>query len=321
VAWIAEVFSSDAPSLLGWIAAHTNRIELGAGAMQIPARSPAMTAMTVATLDTICAGRFRLGLGISGPQVSEGWHGVRFSRPLERTREYVDIVRLALRKESVGGLEYAGRHYTLPLPDGPGKALRLAMRPVRREVPIYPAAVGPKNLELAGEIAEGWLAVFFDPEFGADHLTHLRIGRQRAGLDLSGFDVVAGVPLVVGDDVAACADPVRHYTAYFVGGAGTREVNFYNWLAVRMGYGPEAREVQDRYLAGNMAGAAAAVPAELVDTTALLGPVDRVADRLQAYTEAGMTTLSVLLFPRDVADGVQTLRAVAGALDKSGIAE
>jgi F420-dependent oxidoreductase-like protein len=321
VVWIAEAFSSDAPSLLGWIAAHTKRIELGAGAMQIPARSPAMTAMTAATLDTICTGRFRLGLGISGPQVSEGWHGVRFGRPLERTREYVDIVRLALRKQRVGGLEYAGRHYALPLPDGPGKALRLAMRPVRREVPIYLAAVGPKNLELAGEIAQGWLAVFFDPEFGADHLTHVRIGRQRAGQNLSGFDVVAKVPLVVGDDVAACAEPVRHYTAHFIGGAGPREENFYYRLAVRMGYGPGAREVQDRYLAGSIAGAAAAVPAELVDATALLGPANRIADRLQAYAEAGVTTLSVLLFPRDVADGVRTLRAVADALDKSGVVE
>lgn len=319
--WIAEAFSSDAPSLLGWIAAHTSRIELGAGAMQIPARSPAMTAMTAATLDTLCAGRFRLGLGISGPQVSEGWHGVRFARPLARTREYVDIVRLALRRQNVSGLEYAGRHYSLPLPDGPGKTLRLAMRPVRRAVPIYLAAVGPKNLELAGEIAEGWLAVFFDPDFGTEHLAHLRIGRQRAGLDLCDFDVVAGVPLVVGDDIVDCADPVRHYTAHFVGGAGTREENFYHRLAVRMGYGPGVEEVQNRYLAGNMAGAAAVVPAELVDATALLGPVDRIADRLQAYAQAGVTTLSVLLFPRDVSDGVRTLRAVADALEKSGVAE
>lgn len=321
VVWVAEAFSSDVPSLLGWIAAHTDRIGLGAGVMQIPARSPAMTAMTAATLDAICEGRFRLGLGISGPQVSEGWHGVRFSRPLERTREYVDIVRSTLRREDVGGVRYAGRHYTLPLPDGPGKALRLAMRPVRREVPIYLAAVGPRNLELAGEIGQGWLAVFFDPEFGADHLTHVRIGRRRAGLDLTGFDVVAGVPLVVGHDVAACAEPVRRYTAHFIGGAGTREENFYHRLAVRMGYGRGAREVQDHYLAGNMTGAAAAVPAELVDATALVGPVGRIADRLRAYAEAGVTTLSVLLFPRDVADGVRTLRAVVAALDKSGVAE
>jgi hypothetical protein len=184
VAWVAEAYGSDSPTVLSWVGARTQRIHLGAAVMQIPARSPAMTAMTAATLDSLSGGRFRLGLGVSGPQVSEGWHGVRFDAPLGRTREYVDIVRMALRRDVVS---YEGRHFTLPLPDGPGKALKLGVRPVRDgQIPIYLAAVGPKNLELTGEIADGWLAIFFSPEFAGDLIGSLETGARRAGKGADG---------------------------------------------------------------------------------------------------------------------------------------
>jgi F420-dependent oxidoreductase-like protein len=274
--------------------------------------------MTAATLDTLSGGRFRLGLGVSGPQVSEGWHGVRFAKPLQRTREYVEIVRQAMAGRKVA---YDGQFYTLPLPDGPGKALKLGFHPVRDRVPIYLAAVGPKNLELAGELADGWLAVFLAPEFASEQLTSIAAGRAKAGLGLDGFDVVPAVPVVVGDDVSACAELVRWYAALYVGGMGSREQNFYNQLAVRMGYADAAREVQDLYLAKQHRDAAAAVPLEFIDRTSLLGPVERIAGRMREYAAAGVTTLSVSLFVADVESGVQTLRQVARALDQSGVGE
>src|SRR6266516_485322 len=275
VAWAAEAWGSDVVSVLSWVAAQTERIDVGSAIMQIPARAPAMTAMTAATLDTLSGGRFRLGLGVSGPLVSEGWYGVRFGQPLARTREYVEITRRALRRET---LRYQGRHYTLPLPDGPGKALKLTVHPVRDRIPVYLAAVGPKNLELTGEIADGWLAIFFSPEHAAGSLDPIRAGRAKAlgdaaGDELSGFDVVPTGPLIVGDDVAAAADAVRGYAALYIGGMGSREQNFYNALARRMGFDQAADEVQERYLARDYAGAQAAVPFELIDQTALLGPV------------------------------------------------
>jgi F420-dependent oxidoreductase-like protein len=314
-AWVAEAYGSDSPSIVAWLAGQTSRIDLGSAVMQIPARGPATAAMTAATLDLISGGRFRLGLGVSGPQVSEGWHGVRFAKPLARTREYVDIVKLALTRQPVA---YAGQHYTLPLPDGPGKALRLTVHPVRDRIPIYLAAVGPKNLELAGEIADGWLGVFFAPEYGQEHLAHVAAGRAKVGLGLSGFDVAPGVPVVIGDNVAMCAELVRNYAALYVGGMGSRDQNFYNQLAVRMGYAEAAREVQELYLAKRHRDAAAALPLELVDRTSLLGPVDRVAERLRDFAAAGVTTLLAITFG-DADTSVQTLRQLAEALDKSGV--
>src|SRR5688572_19652425 len=221
--WAAEAYGSDSVSMLSWIAGQTERIDVGAAVMQIPARTPAMTAMTAATIDTFSGGRFRLGLGVSGPQVSEGWHGVRYGKPLSRTREYVEIVRMALARETV---TYQGEHYTLPLPDGPGKALKLSFRPPRTDIPIYLAAVGPRNLELAGEIADGWLAIFFDPAMGDELLAPLAKGRAKVGKDLSGFDVVPGVPVVFGDDPEMCGELVRYYAALYIGGMGSREKNF-----------------------------------------------------------------------------------------------
>ncbi|MBW4700777.1 MULTISPECIES: LLM class F420-dependent oxidoreductase [unclassified Micromonospora] len=318
VVWAAEAYGSDSPSMLAWMAGQTQRIDVGSAVMQIPARTPAMTAMTAATIDALSGGRFRLGLGVSGPQVSEGWHGVRFAKPLARTREYVDIVKLAVARKEVA---YAGEHYTLPLPDGPGKALRLGFHPPREHIPIYLAAVGPKNLELAGEIADGWLAVFYAPEFAEEQLASVRAGRAKAGRELAGFDVVPSVPVVVGDDVASCAELVRWYAALYVGGMGSRQQNFYNQLATRMGYGDAARQVQDLYLARQQRDAAAAVPMEFIDRTSLLGPKERIAERMREYAAAGVTTLSVTLFVADRDSGVQTLRTVAEALDLSGVGE
>jgi F420-dependent oxidoreductase-like protein len=320
VVWAAEAYGSDSPSTLAWLAGQTQRIDLGAAVMQIPARTPAATAMTATTIDALSGGRFRLGLGVSGPQVSEGWHGVRFAKPLARTREYVDIVRMAIARKPV---EYAGEHYTLPLPDGAGKALRLGFHPPREDIPIYLASVGPKNLELAGEIADGWLAIFFAADTAADQLAAVAAGRARAGRTMEGFDVVPTVPVVLGDDpspdgVAACAEPVRWYAALYIGGMGSREQNFYNRLAVRMGYADAAREVQDLYLAKRQRDAAAAVPLEFIDRTSLLGTKQRIADRMRQYAAAGVTTLSVSLFAADIETGVRTLRTVAEALELSG---
>ncbi|WP_218969562.1 LLM class F420-dependent oxidoreductase [Streptomyces sp. JV178] len=337
--WVSEAYGSDAVTVLSWIAARTTRIDVGTAVLQIPARSPAMTAMTAATLDTLSEGRVRLGLGVSGPQVSEGWHGVRFASPLGRTREYVDLVRRALRREP---LAYEGAHFTLPLPDGPGKALSLTIRPPREHIPVYLAALGPKNLELTGEIADGWLPVFFSPAHAGKQLQSLRAGLARSGrtlggtgpvrsastLDASdgpdrpGFDIAPSVPVVTGPDWRACARRVRGYAALYLGGMGGRDDNHYTLLAERMGFGAEARTVQERFLAGDYPGAMAAVPLEFLDATSLLGPRERIAERMAQYAEAGVTTLNVM----PVGPGMpgpdraaQALRTAAEAAELTGL--
>jgi F420-dependent oxidoreductase-like protein len=316
--WAAEAYGSDAATVLAFVAAQTERIGIGSAIFQIPARTPAMTAMTAATLDSLSAGRFRLGLGVSGPQVSEGWYGVRFAKPLARTREYVAIVRQALARETV---RHEGEFWTLPLPDGPGKALRLTVQPVRDGMPLYLASVGPKNLELTGEIADGWLGIFFAPEHAPESLDHIKAGRPKGGKDMTAFDVVPTVPVVFGDDLAACAEPLRHYAALYVGGMGSREQNFYNRLAVRMGYGEAAEKVQDLYLARQHRDAAEAVPFEFIDRTSLIGPKERVRERLAAYAEAGVTTLSVASYAGSLDERVGALRTLADALDESGLGD
>ena len=318
VAWAAEAYGSDAATVLSWIAAQTTSIDIGSAIFQIPGRTPANCAMTAATLDTLSQGRFRLGLGVSGPQVSEGWHGVRFTKPLARTREYVDIVRMALRRERVA---YDGEFWQLPLPDGPGKALTLTVHPVRDSLPIYLAAIGPKNLELCGEIADGWLAIFFSPEDAPTLMQPLRDGRAKAGKTMEGFDVVPTVPVVPGKDVEACADLVRPYAALYVGGMGSREKNFYNQLMVRMGYEDQAIEIQERYMGKDYAGAAGAVPLEFLDRTSLLGPPERIGERLHAYADAGVTTLTVGSFAGTIDQRVGTLRMMGEVLEASGLAD
>lgn len=322
VCWVAEAYGSDAPTVLSWVAAQTQQIDVGAAVMQIPARTPAMTAMTAATLDTLSGGRFRLGLGVSGPQVSEGWHGVRFAKPLARTQEYVDIVRMALRRDRV---QYAGKHFTLPLPDGPGKPLKLTVHPIREQIPIYLAAVGLKNLELTGRIADGWLAVFFSPEHAALSLDPIKVGREQAGHSgadaMTGFDVVPTVPVVIDDDLDAAAAPIRGYAALYVGGMGSREQNFYNALACRMGFEAEAEQVQELYLNKQYEAAAQALPRDFVDATSLIGPPERIRDRMQAFAAAGVTTLTVSPFATTLERRLDTLRQTAEALEAAGLAE
>ncbi|MBL1116017.1 LLM class F420-dependent oxidoreductase [Streptomyces sp. 110] len=318
VCWAAEAYGSDAATVLAFVAAQTERIDVGSAIFQIPARTPAMTAMTAATLDTLSGGRFRLGLGVSGPQVSEGWYGVRFDKPLARTREYVEIIRKAMSRER---LTHEGQNWTLPLPDGPGKPLKLTVHPVREYIPLYIAAIGPKNLEQTGEIADGALVLFYDPEHAEETtLSSLRAGREKAGKDLEGFDVVPTVPMALGDDVRALADQFRPYTALYVGGMGSAKQNFYNKLAQRMGYEKEAAEIQEKYLSGDKEGAAAAVPHELIDSTALLGPVERMADRMQAYAGAGVTTLSLTPAGFTLEERLAGLRAGVEALERAGLA-
>lgn len=318
VCWAAEAYGSDAATVLSWVAAQTERIDVGSAIFQIPARTPAMTAMTAATLDSLSGGRFRLGLGVSGPQVSEGWYGVKFDKPLARTREYVEIVRKAMSRER---LTHEGEHWTLPLPGGPGKPIKLTVHPVREHIPLYIAAIGPKNLEQTGEIADGALLIF--P--AAEHLeetaiSSIRTGRERVGKTMDGFDVCPTLPIVVGDDVDALADLFRPYTALYVGGMGSRKQNFYNRLAQRMGYEKEAAEIQDKYLAGDKDGAAAAVPRQLIDSTCLLGSVERIADRMRAYADAGVTTLTLSPAGFTLDERLTALRAGVAALEHAGLA-
>lgn len=315
VIWAAEAYGSDAVTVLSWLAGRTTRIGLGSAVMQIPARTPAMTGMTAATLDALSDGRFHLGLGISGPQVSAGWHGVAFGKPLSRTREYVEVVRTVVRRELV---RHDGEHYPLPLPgaDGrAGKALRLIIHPVRQEIPIYLAAVGPRSIRLAGEIADGWLALFHAPSRADDNIARLREARGERGL--AGFDIVASVPASIGADLDVCADRVRDHAALYVGGMGSRDKNFYNEQACALGYAKEARAVQDLYLSGKREAAAAEVPFGLIDETSLLGPTDRITDRLAAFAASGVTTLSVVPHGDTYEEKAAALAVVAEALRRA----
>ncbi|MCW2600723.1 MAG: class F420-dependent oxidoreductase [Frankiales bacterium] len=318
VAWVAEAYGSDAPTILSWVAAQTTQIDIGSAIFQIPGRTPANCAMTAATLDSLSGGRFRLGLGVSGPQVSEGWHGVRFDKPLGRTREYTEIVKMALRREKV---RYQGQHYVLPLPDGPGKALQLTVHPVREQIPMYLAAVGPKNLELTGELFDGWLAIFYSPDYAKESLASIEAGRAKVGKTMAGFDVVPSMPLVVGDDPRACADPIRWYAALYIGGMGSRDKNFYNQLAVRMGYDEAAKAVQDLYLDRKYDEAAAAVPFEFLDQTSLLGSKERIAERMQVLAASGVTTLTITPSTGDLEERKRTLRVAVEALELSGVGD
>ena len=237
-AWVAEAYGSDAATVLAWLAAQTSTINLGSAVFQIPARSPAMTAMTAATLDQLSGGRFRLGLGLSGPQVAEGWHGQRFARPLARTRDYVTVVRMALERRRVA---YQGETLELPLPDGPGKALKLTITPAQPRLPIYLAAMGPKNLALAGELADGWLGFLYAPEHAGGFGDHLAAGAAGAGRDLDGFDVAPNVQVHISDDLAAARDTMRPFLALYIGGMGSRERNFYTEQAGRYGFAAGGR--------------------------------------------------------------------------------
>ena len=287
-AWAAEAWGTDAVSVLAWLGASTTRIKIGSAIMQIPGRTPSNTAMTAATLDLMSEGRFILGLGTSGPQVVEGWHGQPWGKPLVKTREYVEIVRTALRRDVV---EHHGEHYRIPY-DGPdatglGKPLKLMLRPLRANIPIYLAAMAPKNVALAAEIADGWLPLFVDPGRFGD-----AFGASLAGAR-EGFDIAATVNVLVGDDVQALRDSLKPYFALYVGGMGAKGKNFYNALVRRYGWEVEAERIQELYLGGKQREAIAAVPDELVDAVSLIGPKERIRDRLEAWRETPVTTLIV----------------------------
>jgi F420-dependent oxidoreductase-like protein len=290
--WASEAYGSDAASVLGWLAAATSTIKLGSAIFQMPGRSPAMTAMTAATLDQLSGGRMLLGIGSSGPQVAEGWHGQRFAGQLQRTREYVAVVRMALARERV---EFHGETLELPLADGPGKALKLTISPVQERIPIYLAAIGPKNTALAGEIADGWIPMLLSPEHLGEARGLLEEGAARTGRSLDGgsFDIAPSVNLLISDDVDAARAAVRPLIALYVGGMGSARANFYNRLVSRYGFADAAAEIQARYLGGHKEAATAAVPDALVDAVALCGSADHVRDRLAVYRAAGVGTLGV----------------------------
>jgi F420-dependent oxidoreductase-like protein len=306
--WSAEAYGSDAATVLAWLAAQTQKIRLGSAIFQMPGRSPAMTAMTAATLDQLSGGRMLLGIGSSGPQVAEGWHGQRFARQLQRTREYVAVVRMALARERV---DFHGETIELPLPDGPGKALKLMIPPVQERIPIYVAAIGPKNTALAGEIADGWIPTFFSPEYVADFRALLEEGAGRSGRSLDGFDIAPTVNAYVSDDREQARDLMRPVLALYIGGMGSRDQNFYNRLVQRYGFEAQAAEIQDLYLSGKKDEAGAAIPNELIDMISLAGPADVVRDRLGAFRDAGVGTLMItpMAFTRD--ERIEQLRLIA----------
>ena len=306
--WAAEAYGSDCATVLAWLAAQTERIRLGSAIFQIPARSPAMTAMTAATLDQISGGRFQLGLGTSGPQVAEGWHGQRFARQLQRTREYVAVVRKALARER---LEFSGETLELPLPDGPGKALKLTIAPLQDEIPIFLAAIGPKNTALAGEIADGWLPFLFSPEHVGDVRPLLEEGAARSGRSLDGFQIVPSVSLMISDDLAAARGLMRPVLALYVGGMGSRDRNFYKAAVSRYGFADAAQTVQDLYLDGRRDEAAAALPDALIDMLTLAGPADHVRERVAAYRDAGVATLAVTPMAFTLDERLDQLRRLA----------
>jgi F420-dependent oxidoreductase-like protein len=296
--WSAEAYGSDAATVLAWIAGQTEKIKLGSAIFQMPGRSPAMTAMTAVTIDQLSNGRMLLGIGSSGPQVAEGWHGQPFAKQLQRTREYVDIVRMALARERV---EYHGDSY------------ELMIAPVQSKIPIYIAAIGPKNTALTGEIADGWIPTFFSPEYMHESKKLLEEGaaKREGGKLPDDFDIAPMVSIAIDDDIDRARDAVRPLLALYVGGMGSREKNFYNQLVSRYGFEDAAREVQDLYLDGKKDEAAAALPPELIDQTTLVGSADHIKERLAVYKDAGVGTL--MFSPMDfTAEGrSRVLRAVA----------
>ncbi len=298
--WTAEAYGSDAFTPLCWMGARTARIKLGTSVVQISARTPASVAMTAATIDHLSGGRLLLGLGVSGPQVVEGWYGQPFARPMARTREYVELVRAMLRRE--GPLTYPGKHYRLPY-DGPGasglgKPLKLIMQPRRRAIPIYLGAEGPKNVALAAEIADGWLPIFYSPyRSPAIYAESLKNAKPD-------FDVACMVQVQVSDDVAAALMPVKWMLGFYIGGMGAEQKNFHLNLISRLGFEREAAEVQRLFREGKRAEAALAVPDALADEISLVGPRERIRDRLAAWRESPVQAL--LLGTRD-ANALRTL--------------
>jgi F420-dependent oxidoreductase-like protein len=298
--WTAEAYGSDAVTPLAWIGAQTQRIKLGTAILQMPARTPANTAMTAITLDQLSGGRMLLGLGLSGPQVVEGWHGVAYGKPLGRTREYISIVRAIFARSAP--LVHEGEHYQIPYQGADATGLGKPLKSIihgRRDLPIYLAAIGPKNVELAAELADGWLPIIFSPaHYAAAYQTQVEAGFAKAGggKSLAGFDIAPSVPVVLGDDVDACRASIKPFLALYIGGMGARGKNFYHDLACRYGFQEAADRVQDLYLAGQKDEAAQAIPDELVDGVALCGPKSRIAEKLEMWRSSPITTLNMTTF-------------------------
>lgn len=307
-AWASEGYGADPATTMAWLAAGTSRIELGTGVIQVSGRSAVATAMAAATVDRLSHGRFLLGLGASGPQVTEGWHGHRYERPLAYLRDYVAVVRMALAREPV---RIKGETMELPLPGGSGKELSLAIGPVREPLPIHLAAMGPRAIALAGEIADGWLPIHFPPEHLAESLSLLRKGAAAAGRDVSEIAVSPMVMAMVDEDADYARDIVRPMLALYLGGMGTKAVNFYNRLAHRLGFAEAAARVQDVYLDDGLGAAMDELPDDLVDALALCGTPGRVRERLAAYREAGATSLIVGLGAPTVDDRIEQLGRLA----------
>ena len=313
IVFVPEAYSYDAVSQLGYIAAKTDRLGIASGIFQLYSRTPALTAMTAAGLDYVSNGRFTLGIGASGPQVIEGWHGVPYNAPVGRTRELIEICRMVWRRER---LSYDGRYYKLPLPadqgTGLGKPLKLINHPVRERIPIMVAAVGPKNVALTAELAEGWQPFFYLPEKAAEVWGEpVAEGMAKRDPALGPLDVVAQAPLMIGDDVTGYRDLARPFFALYIGGMGARGRNFYHTLAHRLGYGAAADQIQDAYLDGRKAEAETLVPAELLEQTSLIGPEGYVRERLAAFREAGATTLTVIPLAGTHADRVRLIEQAA----------
>ncbi|MEU7833185.1 LLM class F420-dependent oxidoreductase [Nonomuraea sp. NPDC049129] len=312
IVFVAEAYSFDAVSQMGYIAAKTERLEIASGILPIYSRTPALLAMTAAGLDYVSDGRFTLGLGASGPQVIEGFHGVPYTAPLARTREIIEICRQVWRRER---LEYEGKHYTLPLPPGQGtglgKPLKIINHPVRPRIPIVIAAIGPKNVELAAELAEGWEPIFYVPEKAADVWgPSLAAGRAKRQDELGELDVIAQASLAIGDDVAGLLEFGRPMAALYIGGMGAKGRNFYNDLARRYGYEKEAEAIQELYLDGKKEEAAALVPHELLESMSLIGSDGFVRDRVAAMKESGVTTLNIAPFGATHEDRVKLIERI-----------
>ena len=313
IVFVPEAYSYDAVSQLGYIAAKTDRLDIASGIFQLYSRTPALTAMTAAGLDYVSNGRFTLGIGASGPQVIEGWHGVPYNAPVGRTRELIEICRMVWRRER---LSYDGRYYKLPLPadqgTGLGKPLKLINHPVRERIPIMVAAVGPKNVALTAELAEGWQPFFYLPEKAAEVWGEpVAEGMAKRDPALGPLDVVAQAPLMIGDDVTGYRDLARPFFALYIGGMGARGRNFYHTLAHRLGYGAAADQIQDAYLDGRKAEAETLVPAGLLEQTSLIGPEGYVRERLAAFREAGASTLTVIPLAGTHADRVRLIEQAA----------
>ena len=317
IVFVPEAYSYDAVSALGYLAASTERVELASGILQLYTRTPTLTAMTAAGLDYVSDGRYTLGLGASGPQVIEGFHGVRYDAPIARTREVIEICRQVWRREK---LQYQGEHYEIPLPaekgTGLGKALKLINKPVRERIPILIAALGPKNVELAAELAEGWQPIFFLPEKANDVWgKSLEAGKAKRDPALGDLEVFAGPTLAIGDNVEPLREIVKPHLALYIGGMGAKGKNFYHTLATRYGYGPQADRIQELYLSGDKEAAAKAVPDDLVRDVSLIGTPAFVKERIAAFREAGVTTLNVVPVAATANERVKLIETLRGLVD------